>query len=176
MRNTKYVYLAGPIAAVSTMSATTWRREAIRHLYKYGLATFSPAHAWTLPIRNTGGLDEELVEMKVQPIDDMAVSLCDGVLVSVEPVPSKGTDHELELALDYKKPIVLFVNDHAEWGAWAAEREVTEYPASVHLPTACFLMAMVLGVLPVDMRMGGFEGVANPAGQKLLEQYAGSIT
>jgi nucleoside 2-deoxyribosyltransferase len=116
------VYMAGPITAVGRVAAMAWRERLRRALEDRGIVTFDPAAAWIVPgMVDTGGA--------VQFVDDAAVAVCDVVVVACTIHESRGTDHEIRLALALDKPIVIYsLVPEAFADAWARERDLHDAP------------------------------------------------
>lgn len=126
-------YLAGPIAAVSTSDARSWRASLTRRLYKHEIGSFDPAVAWTVPSPNQ--TDDEhwgLIEA-IQSVDDHALQVCDVVIVHYTGHQSVGTDHEIRVAQSHNKPIVVYRSPQAikgpvDFAQWSSQRWLTDCP------------------------------------------------
>ena len=118
------VYLAGPIRAVGRAAAASWRNKLRQGLEDVGISTFCPVSAWLV----VGG-DCADVGSLVQLVDDVAVAVCDVMVVACTLHESGGTDHEIKLALALDKPIVVYsFLPEALAEAWARERGLHDAP------------------------------------------------
>jgi hypothetical protein len=101
------VYLAGPIQNVPLDMARGWRRAVTRGLMEHPFcvaSVFDPAAGFTVhPTENSCVLED------VQEIDDLALRKS-AVVVALRQrgVTSKGTDHEVRLAMRIPIPIVVY--------------------------------------------------------------------
>jgi nucleoside 2-deoxyribosyltransferase len=99
------VYLAGPIDAVSSEEARTWREQATEALTteRPNIATFSPVHAITV---GRAAINDESTAESIIQINQLALARADFVLANLDG-PSFGTPIE---CLEATVPVIGFGN------------------------------------------------------------------
>ena len=104
------IYLAGPIDAVTKGEAADWRAHASRRLVAGKLPTYSPTHAFCVPLEGTKWARE------ITSINRCAIQRCAAMLANLEG-PGFGTIREIEFAVSANKPVYVFgrdITNHAE--------------------------------------------------------------
>jgi hypothetical protein len=106
MRSQSIIYAAGPIEKVGKIHAGQWRSDLARMLFDRGMAMFNPAGAWTLPMDNDRHDPGSI--STIQGVCDVALAFSDLVVVAFQGAESVGTDHEIQLAMELRKPIIVY--------------------------------------------------------------------
>jgi nucleoside 2-deoxyribosyltransferase len=96
------IYLAGPIDGIDLKDAKGWREMAIEELTKYHLATYSPAHAFSI-----GETNAETADAIIE-INDTALANSRAVLANLGGV-TFGTPIEVwDAVKDHDIPVFAF--------------------------------------------------------------------
>lgn len=94
------VYLAGPID-FEVGGGKKWREQTSKKLMEAGIASFSPAHAFTAPFTVADGISHKLVD-----INTAALIRCDVMLTVFPDKLSIGTAREVEIAVQHGVPVI----------------------------------------------------------------------
>lgn len=99
-------YLAGPVRALGRQKAIELRRDLELLLFHdYGLFTYNPPGAWL-------GDGDRKSEEYIRIVNLTAVALCSVMAVIFLPnVESRGTEEELEIAVNMGKRVIILVED-----------------------------------------------------------------
>ena len=116
MSEVRMVYLAGPIDLDPTNHKSDWRKEASEMLKEQGICSFLPSEAFVWADGTQGA-------EKVIRINTKAIEVSDAVLFHLNEHLTVGTIREIQVAVDLKKPMVL----------WIDEKNIDQYAKSLYL-------------------------------------------
>jgi nucleoside 2-deoxyribosyltransferase len=103
-KKVEMVYLGGPID-FALGDAHDWREAAAAYLLEYGIASFSPAHAFKAPPVATPGTSERLME-----INFSAIYYSDLLLMNLGTTMSVGTSREIQQAAVWNKAVIAILD------------------------------------------------------------------
>jgi len=100
----RLVYLAGPVDLDPTDNKYRWREQAVQLLAAYNICSYSPAAAFYWVGGSAGA--EKLIRINIAALEQS-----DAVLLHLNERPTVGSLRELQLAVDLRKPVVLWLSD-----------------------------------------------------------------
>lgn len=125
------VYIAGPVRAIGREEAVRLRESLERFLVARGCATFNPPGAWGSDLTDP-------VEKRLQEVNDQIIMSSDlMVVVGWQHHESKGTAHEVRLALRKGIPVVLMMGSVEQADAYLTQYVRAEQ--SVQHPTCVYV-------------------------------------
>lgn len=99
-----FVYLAGPVDIAD--DAFHWRIQAADHLKHHGIFSFNPARAYAVP----ADVLNIPAARKIIQINREALLQADAVILYLDDSRTVGSFCELQLAMEYNKPVVIWMN------------------------------------------------------------------